>query len=245
VPVSASEFKSWLDAQSISTSPAALSALTGLHRGTLGNQLRRGNVAESTVVAVARASGANVLESLAAFDPYRNMYTRQIEPTPAEVLSQVHHADLMAELQFRTSKKYYPRDLRKHIPLIDFPHEGSNRAWIDAIDSGDIRHRMAEETGMALTYIFTQLTENKLTPPLAVAASRAAGTSFASGLVVVGLVLPAEAGWQPRAREDELLEITDDALVELISGRINLLQRRVKQRKEAQEYAEKMTELLG
>ena len=63
--------------------------------------------------------------------------------------------------------------------------------------------------------------------------------------MVVGLVLPAEAGWQPRAREDELLEITDDALVELISGRINLLQRRVKQRKEAQEYAEKMTELLG
>jgi hypothetical protein len=48
-----------------------------------------------------------------------------------------------------------------------------------------------------------------------------------------------------RAREDELLEVSDDALVDLISGRINLLQRRVKQRKEAREYAEKMTELLG
>ena len=77
------------------------------------------------------------------------------------------------------------------------------------------------------------------------AASRATGGSFASGLVVVGLITPAEGGWQVRAREDELLEVSDDALVELISARINLLQRRVKQRKEAREYAEKMTELLG
>jgi hypothetical protein len=245
VPVSAKEFKTWLDAESISTSPAALSALTGLHRGTLGNQLRRGNVAESTVVAVARATDRNVLHALTAFSPYRDLNSRPLEPSAAEILSQIHHADLMAELQFRTSKKHYPRELRSHIPLIDFPHDGSIRAWVDAIDPGDVRHRMAAETGMALTYIITQLTDNKLSPPLAVAASRATGGSFASGLVVSGLIMPAEGGWQVRAREEELLEVSDDALVELISARINLLQRRVKQRKEAREYAEKMTELLG
>lgn len=245
MPVSAKEFKSWLDAVSISPSPAALSALTGLNRATLGNQLRRGNVAESTVIAVARASGIDVLQALAAFSLYSDVSSRPKEPSAAEVLSQVHHADLMAELQFRTSKKHYPRELRSHIPLIDFPHDGSNRAWIDAIDPGDVRHRMAAETGMALTYIITSLTENRLNPYLAVAASRATGGSFASGLVVVGLITPAEGGWQVRAREDQLLEISDDALVELISARINLLQRRVKQRKEARDYAEKMTELLG
>lgn len=245
MPVSAKEFKSWLDAESISTSPAALSALTGLHRGTLGNQLRRGNVAEATVIAVARAVDMDVLQALKAFSPYRDVCSRPKEPSAAEVLSQVHHADLMAELQFRTSKKHYPRELRAHIPLIEFPHDGSNRAWIDAIDAGDVRHRMAAETGMALTYIITSLTENKLTPQLAVAASRATGGSYASGLVVIGLITPLEGGWQVRAREDELLEISDDALVEQISARINLLQRRVKQRKEAREYAEKMTELLG
>ena len=98
MPVSAKEFKSWLDASSISTSPAALSALTGLNRGTLGNQLRRGNVAESTVVAVARAAGIGVLQALTAFDGYRDVLSRPVEPSAAEVLSQVHHADLMAEL---------------------------------------------------------------------------------------------------------------------------------------------------
>jgi hypothetical protein len=245
VPVSAQEFKQWLDGASISSSPSALSGLTGLNRGTLSNQLKRGNVAEATVVAVARATGRNVLEALAAFSPYIDLLSRSISPSPAEVLSQVHHADLMAELQFRTSKKHYPRELRRDIPLIDVPHDGSHRAWIDAIDPGDVRHRMAEATGMALTYIFTQLSENKLTAPLAVSASRATGGSLATGLVVIGLITPAEGGWPFRAREDALLEISDDGLVEAISARINLLQRRVKQRKEAREYAEKMTELLG
>jgi hypothetical protein len=245
VPVSATEFKAWLDRASISSSPTALSGLTGLNRGTLNNQLRRGNVAESTVIAVARASGMNVLHALAAFSPYSDIQSRPIAPSHAELLSQVHHADLMAELQFRTSNKHYPRALRQDIPLITFPHDGSIRAWVDSIDPGDIRHRMSEETGMALTYIATQLTENKLNPHLAVAASRAGGVSFVSGLVVTEVITPAEGGWPVRAREDALLETSDDELVDVISARINLLQRKVKQRKEAREYAEKMTELLG
>lgn len=245
MPVSTAEFREWLERRSLSPSPTALSTLTGINRGTLNNQLRRGNVAESTVIAIARATGMNVIDALSAFEPYRIIKSRPIEPSPAEVLSQVHHADLMAELQFRTSQKHYPRGLRKEIDLIAFPHDGSVRAWIDAIDPGDIRQRMSNDTGMALTYIATQLTENKLNPHLAIAASRAGEGSFATGLVVTELITPAEGGWQIRAREDELLEASDDVLVDAISARIHLLQRRVKQRKEALEYAEKMTELLG
>ncbi|WP_148045156.1 hypothetical protein [Arthrobacter oryzae] len=245
MPVSTAEFREWLERGSLSPSPTALSTLTGINRGTLNNQLRRGNVAESTVIAIARAIGANVIDALSVFSPYRIIRSRPIEPSPAEVLSQVHHADLMAELQFRTSQKHYPRGLRKEIDLIAFPHDGSVRAWIDAIDPGDVRQRMSQDTGMALTYIATQLTENKLNPHLAIAASKAGEGSFATGLVVTELITPAEGGWQIRAREDELLEVSDDVLVDAISARIHLLQRRVKQRKEAREYAEKMTELLG
>lgn len=245
MPVSAAEFRAWLDRASISSSPTALAALTGLNRGTLNNQLRRGNVAESTVIGVARATGRNVVEVLGSFTPYSDILTHPVAPSAKELLSQIHHADLMAELQFRTSQRHYPRALRKDIPLIDFPHDGSIRAWIDAIDPGDIRHRMSDETGMALTYIATQLTENKLNPHLAIAASRAGGGSLVSGLVVTEIITPAEGGWPIRAREDALLEATDDALVEVISARITLLRRRVNQRKEASEYAEKMTELLG
>jgi hypothetical protein len=245
VTVSATEFKSWLDHASLSSSPSSLSALTGLNRGTLKNQLTRGNVAESTIIAVARACGMDVVNVLGTFSPYRDLTPRPLEPTAREVLSQVHHADLMAELQFRTSQKHYPRKLRSGFPLIDFPHDGSIRAWIDAIDDGDVRRKMSEETAMAGTYIATQLTENKLNPLLALAAARAAGVSLVSGFVVSGLITPAEGGWPIRAREDALLEASDDDLVDAISARIHVLQRRVKQRKEALEYAEKMTELLG
>jgi hypothetical protein len=245
VPVSATEFESWLDRAEISSSPTFLSSLTGINRGTLNNQIRRGNVAETTVVAVARATGRDVMEALAEFTPYSDVNSRPRPPKPEELLSQVHVADLMAELQFRTSQKHYPREVRKDIPLIDFPHDGSHRAWVDAIDSGDIRHLMAEEAGMAVNYVFTQLSENRFTPPLAIAAARVTGGSFASGLVIIGLISQHEGQWPVRAREDALLEISDDDLVDIIAGRINLLQRRLKKRKEAQYYAQQLLENLG
>lgn len=104
---------------------------------------------------------------------------------------------------------------------------------------------MAQETGANVAYIANQLSENKLNPPLALAASRAGGVSLASGFVVTGVITPDEGGWPIRAREEALLEAPDDALVEIIAARIRVLQRKVNQRKEALEYAQKMTEILG
>lgn len=245
VSVSAAEFKRWLDSASLSASPTALSAATGLNRGTLRNQLLRGSISETTVVAVARAYNLGVVRALSFFSPYTDLESRPLEPTTEEVTSQVHVADLMAELQFRVSQKHYPRKLRGDIPLIAFPHEGSVRAWIDVIDGGDIRRAMSQETNVAATYIANQLSENKLNPSLALAASRAGGVSLASGFVITGVISPAEGGWQPRAREDALLEASDEDLVDVIAARIRLLQRRLKQHKEALEYAEKMTKILG
>lgn len=207
--------------------------------------MKRGNVPESVVVAAARAARIDPIKGLAAFTGYDDLDTRPRRPTLTEVLSQVHHADLMAELQFRTSTKRYPRELRKDIPPIDFPYDGSHRAWVDAIDTGDIRRQMAESTNTSVTYVFSQLSDNKLGPAQAVAAGRVAGGSMVSGLVVIGLVTTSEGDWPRRAREDALLEIADDDLIELIEQRLNLLQRRVKQRKEALDYAEKLTEMLG
>lgn len=245
MPVAAAEFESWLERVGVTPSATVLSAMTGLNRGTLNNQLRRGNVAENTVVEMARATGRDIMEVLAEFTPYQDVDSRDRAPLIKEVLSQVHVADLMAELQFRASTEHYPRELRADIELIEYPHDGSHRAWIDAIDPGEIRHRMAEKTGMAVNYVFTALSDNRLTAPLALAAAHVAGTSFTSGLVVVGMVSEREAGWPLRSREDALLEVSDEELVEIIAGRINLLQRRLKKKNEARIYAEQMQELLG
>lgn len=242
--VSAAEFKKWLESASLSDSATTLSEATGLNRGTLRNQMLRGSVAETTVIEVARVYGLSPLQALAAFTPYHDLRSEPLMPTEAELLSQVQVADLMAEFQFRTSKKYRGASIR-NLPLFDLPHEGSIRAWIDAIDLGDIRKAMTAATGVAAPNIGSQLTDNRLSPALAVAAAKAAGVSIASAFVITGLITPAEGGWPVRAREDALLGVSDAQLVDVIYARIHLLQRKLKQRKEAHEYANKMTELLG
>lgn len=243
--VSAAEFKAWLGHLSLSASPSALSAATGLNRGTVRNQLIRGSVTEATIVAMARTYNLGVVRSLAFFTPYADLESRPLGPTFHEVMSQTHLADLMAELQSRQSQKHYPRNLRTGFSLIELPHDGSVRSWIDAIDPGDIRKSMAQETGANVAYIANQLSDNRLNPALALAASRAGGVSLASGFVVTGVITPDEGGWPIRVREEALLEAPDDELVDIIAARIRVLQRKVSQRKEALEYAEQMTEILG
>lgn len=245
MPVSASAFKDWLEGCGLTTSPSQLSRISGFHRVTLTNQMKRGNVPESVVVAIARASNMDPVRGLAAFAGYEDIDTRPRQPTAMELLSQVHHLDLMAELQHRSSQKKFPRALRKEFTLIDFPYDGSHRSWIDAIDTGEVRHQIAELTSTSVTYVYAQLTDNKLGPVQAVTAGRITGGSMTSGLVVTGLLTPLEGGWPIRAREDALLEVSDDDLIELIRQRIQILQRRQRQRKEALDYAEKLTELLG
>lgn len=242
--VSDSDFKKWLETSGLSTSGSELSRMIGVHRLTVGNQMRRGNVPETTVVGVARAYGIDPVTALAYFPGYQDLDTRPRPPSAAEAISQIHMADLMAEIQARTASSY-AREGHIREPLTDFPHTGSHRAWIDSIDKGDIRHDVAEQTGIAITYLYAQLSENKLTPIQAVTAARVSGTSMVCGLVVVGLLTTMEGGWPEGVREDALKAMEDDPLMELVQQRITLLRRRVKQRKEALEYAEKLAEAIG
>ena len=66
-----------------------------------------------------------------------------------------------------------------------------------------------------------------------------------AGLVVVGLITMEEGDWPEDIRETALMVMKNEDLVELIQQRLNLLQRRLRQRKEALEYAEKLTDLIG
>ncbi|KNC20443.1 hypothetical protein AC792_00535 [Arthrobacter sp. RIT-PI-e] len=242
--VSGSDFKQWLEASGLSTSGSELSRMIGVHRLTVGNQMRRGNVPETTVVGIARAYGIDPVTAMTYFPEYHDLDSRPRPPSSAEAVSQVHVADLMAEIQVRTAKTY-AREGHIREPLTGFPHTGSHRAWIDSIDKGDIRHDVAEQTGIAITYLYAQLTENKLTPVQAVTAARLSGTSLVSGLVIVGLLSEDEGGWANNARLEALKTMDNDPLMELVQQRITLLRRRLKQRKEALEYAEKLAEAIG
>ena len=242
--VSGPDFKQWLEGRGLSTSGSELSRLIGVHRLTVGNQMRRGNVPETTIVGVARAYGIDPVTALAHFPGYTELDTRPRPPSAVEAISQVHTADLMAELQSRTSSKY-ARDVRAPEPLTAFPHTGSHRAWVDSIDTGDIRHDIASHTGIAIRYLYAQLSENKLAPLQAVTAARVSGTSLVSGLVVIGLLTMTEGEWPEKVRETALSAIEDDPLIELIQQRLTLLRRRLKQHHEALEYAEKLAEAIG
>lgn len=242
--VSGSEFTQWLEESGLSTSGSELSRMIGVHRLTVGNQIRRGSVPETTIVGVARAYDIDPVTALGYFPGYEDLDARPRPPSSAEAVSQIHIADLMAEIQVRTASSY-AREGHIREPLTAFPHTGSHRAWIDSIDRGDIRHDVAEQTGTAITYLYTQLSENKLTPLQAVTAARISETSMVSGLVVVGLLTMKEGGWADDVRETALSAMEDDPLMELVQQRITLLRRRIKQRKEAIEYAEKLAEAIG
>ncbi|MUK02558.1 hypothetical protein GM708_11865 [Vibrio cholerae] len=242
--VSGAEFTQWLERSGLSTSGSELSRMIGVHRLTVGNQIRRGNVPETTIVRVARAYDIDPITALTHFSGYMDLDTRPRSPSSVEAVSQIHIANLMTEVQVRTNSSF-SRDVYEPPALTGFPHTGSHRAWIDSIDEGDIRHDVAEQTGIAITYLYAQLSENKLTPLQAVTASRISGTSMVSGLVVVGLLTMEEGGWADDVRETALSAMEDDPLMELVQQRITLLRRRIKQRKEALEYAEKLAEAIG
>lgn len=243
MPLPGAELLAWLETNGYPTSVSELSRAISLPRGTLRNQISRNSVAEGTIVAMARTFGGNALRALGAFEAYAGLADESRGPRPDEVLSQVHYSDVLAELLAR-SGRVEASGLRGR-ELVAIPHEESVRSWLDAIDSGDLRRRISEERGVATNNISTQLTQNRLSPELAYAASRLAGVSLASGFVITGLISPAEGLWPARAREDVLLEASDEDLLAVAQDRLTMLQRLVRRRRAAAELESKLSEFLG
>jgi hypothetical protein len=97
------------------------------------------------------------------------------------------------------------------------------RAWIEAIDPGDLRQQLSERSGIARQNLSAQLTAGRLSPGLAIEASRIAGVSLTSGLVVTGLLTCAEGGWPITGRADALNALSDTDLVLLARDRLDAL----------------------
>jgi hypothetical protein len=234
--VSAIAFQRWISQLAPGSSTADVCRQSGVKRSTLAQQLVRGKVAETTVVAVARAYGRNPVLGLAEFEQYRELAASVAPPTDAEVLSQTATARLLQELLVRVGAEpaHAPARLAAADSRITEP--AAVKQWVEAIDDGELRHRVSAAAGIAPQNYSAQLSANRLTPELAVRTAREAGVGLRNGLVVTGLVTAAEAGWPPSAVEDALGRLSDAELTLLASERLATLGRALK-RQEHEERA--------
>jgi hypothetical protein len=266
MPLPAKAFQRWLHGIAPDTSMADVCRLSNVKRTTLAQQLVRGKVAEATVVSISRAFNVDPVASLAFFDTYRDLAGPPIPPRQEELVSQIATVDLLREVIARTvpgadgaadSEGGVPeagaggapeagvRRAAEEWELDPTPHATSVKNWVDAIDDGELRHRVSAATGIAPQNYSAQLTANRLAPEVAIATSRAAGVGLTGGLVASGLITEAEAGWPPGARRAALDRLSDGTLTALAGDRLQALGRTLRRQEQDQEQTEKIWENLG
>lgn len=248
MPIPAKAFQRWLHGIAPNTSTSDVCRVSGIKRTTLAQQLVRGKVAEATVVSISRAYNVNPVSALAAFDAYRQL-AEMHPPTRSELVSQISTPDLLRAVLARSAADPGGAPAAAAAAgssqLEPPPHATSVKNWVEAIDDGELRHRVSAATGIAPQNYSAQLTANRLAPELAVATSLAAGVGPASGLVATGLVTEAEAGWPPAARQAALDSLSDGDLATLAGDRLQALGRALRRQEQDQETTEKIWENLG
>ncbi|ALV40797.1 hypothetical protein AU252_06140 [Pseudarthrobacter sulfonivorans] len=248
MPIPAKAFQRWLHGIAPNTSTSDICRVSGIKRTTLAQQLVRGKVAETTVVSISRAYNVNPVSALAAFDAYSQL-TDTRPPSRSELVSQISTPDLLRAVLARSAAD--PGGVPAAAApagssvLEPAPHATSVKNWVEAIDDGELRHRVSAATGIAPQNYSAQLSANRLAPELAVATSLAAGVAPASGLVATGLVTEAEAGWPPGARQAALDSLSDGELTTLAGDRLQTLGRALRRQEHDHEKTEKIWENLG
>ena len=240
MPLPAKAFQRWLSDVAPDTSTADVCRVSGVKRTTLAQQMVRGKVAETTVVSISRAYNINPVAALATFEPYSDLASSTTPPTDKELVSQIATVDLLRAVIGRTA----PQGSTGRPELSPPPHATSVKNWVDAIDDGELRHRVSAATGVAPQNYSAQLTANRLAPELALATSRAAGVGLAGGLVATGLVTDAEAGWPAGARQAALDRLSDGDLAALAGERLQALGKTLRRQEQDQEQTERIWENL-
>lgn len=243
--LTAKAFQRWLQGIAPDASTADVCRVSGIKRTTLAQQLVRGKVSVSTVVSISRAYNINPVAALAEFDAYSVLRGPARPPTRCELVSQISTADLLRAALARRALDPSGRPGAAPPPLSPVPHATSVKNWVDAIDDGELRHRVSAATGVAPQNYSAQLTANRLSPELAVATSVAAGVGPAGGLVATGLITEEEAGWAPGARQEALDSMSDGDLSALAGDRLQALGKVLRRQEQDQAQTEKIWENLG
>jgi hypothetical protein len=241
----AKAFQRWLQGIAPDASTSDVCRVSGIKRTTLAQQLVRGKVSFSTVVSIARAYGINPLTALASFDGYRELAGPFPQPTRCELVSQVSTPDLLRAALARPAMRAAGGHGTGSSALSPPPHATSVKNWVDAVDDGEVRHRVSAATGVAPQNYSAQLTANRLSPELALATSSAAGVGPAGGLVATGLITEEEAGWAPGARQAALDSLSDGELITLAGDRLQAMGKVLRRQEQDQAQTEKIWENLG
>ena len=247
MPLPAKAFQRWLHGIAPQASTADICRISGVKRTTLAQQLVRGKVAESTVVSISRAFNINPVAALATFANYSELAGSPVLPTAAELVSQIATMDLLGAVIARSAGAAGGGDADRTPapPLTPAPHATSVKNWVDAIDDGELRHRVSSATGIAPQNYSAQLTANRLTPELAIATSRAAGVGLTGGLVATGMISESEAGWPPGARQAALDALSDGELAALAGERLQALGKTLKRQEQDHQQTKTIWENLG
>lgn len=239
----AKAFQRWLQGIAPDASTADVCRVSGIKRTTLAQQLVRGKVSVSTVVSISRAYNINPVDALSGFDAYSALGSPPRPPTRSELVSQISTPDLLRALLARPAM-----DAARGAAspaLTPAPHATSVKNWVDAIDDGEVRHRVSASTGVAPQNYSAQLTANRMSPELALATALAAGVGPAGGLVATGIITEEEAGWPPGARQAALDSLTDGELTALAGDRLQAMGKVLRRQEQDQAQTEKIWENLG
>jgi hypothetical protein len=241
--IPAKAFQRWLQSIAPDASTADVCRVSGIKRTTLAQQLVRGKVSVSTVVSISRAYNINPVTALAGFEAFNVLAGPPPPPTRNELVSQISTADLLRALLVRPAME--PGQDGAAPALSPAPHPTSVKNWVDAIDDGELRHRVSTATGVAPQNYSAQLTANRLSPELAVATAMAAGVGPAGGLVATGVVTEEEAGWPPGARQAALDSLSDGELTALAGDRLQAMGKVLRRQEQDQAQTDKIWENLG
>jgi hypothetical protein len=184
---------------------------------------------------------------LATFANYSELAGSPVLPTSAELVSQIATMDLLSAVIARSAGTAGGGEVDKPPapPLTPAPHATSVKNWVDAIDDGELRHRVSAATGIAPQNYSAQLTANRLTPELAIATSRAAGVGLTGGLVATGMITESEAGWPPGSRQAALDALSDGELAALAGDRLQALGKTLRRQEQDQQQTKTIWENLG
>ena len=241
--IPAKAFQRWLQSIAPDASTADVCRVSGIKRTTLAQQMVRGKVSVSTVVSISRAYNINPVSALAGFDSFHVLAGPPRPPTRTELVSQVSTPDLLRALLVRPAME--PAQGGTAPALSPAPHPTSVKNWVDAIDDGEVRHRVSTSTGVAPQNYSAQLTANRLSPELAVATAMAAGVGPAGGLVATGIITEEEAGWPSGARQAALDSLSDGDLTALAGERLQAMGKVLRRQEQDQAQTDKIWENLG
>lgn len=220
MPVAASPVKEWLAARCPDDSVSLVATRAGIGRVTLHQQLVRGNVPETSVIAIARSLGLSPVLELARFPPYADLVHSQ--PATQEVLSFIDWPKIFIAVgTIQEGREIKEEDLGE--PL----YPDSSRVWVESIDTGLLRKTVEEETGLVSSNVAAAL-RSTLKLPLALAFTKSAGLPMVSAFVVSGLLSPLEAGWGRDERKDALLSTDVGELLRLVGKRAAMAEKHLR-----------------